>query len=104
MSDPLPAILHIYLPPSQFSPKSLGEGSDPRRLAQECLAMARTVSTEEGRAVLIDRAEFWFRLAKEQEEERANVETPAPPAAAGESQQVAQQQQQVQPKDDDKKE
>jgi AraC family transcriptional regulator len=29
MSDPLPAILHIYLPPSQFSPKSLGEGSDP---------------------------------------------------------------------------
>jgi AraC family transcriptional regulator len=29
MSDPLPAILHIYLPPSQFSPKSLGEGSEP---------------------------------------------------------------------------
>src|SRR4029077_16928363 len=27
MSDPLPAILHIYLPPSQFSPKSLGERS-----------------------------------------------------------------------------
>ena len=29
MSDPLPAILHIYLPPSQFSPKSLGEGPEP---------------------------------------------------------------------------
>jgi AraC family transcriptional regulator len=29
MSDPMPAILHVYLPPSQFSPKSLGEGSDP---------------------------------------------------------------------------
>jgi AraC family transcriptional regulator len=29
MSDPLPAILHIFLPPSQFSPKSLGEGSEP---------------------------------------------------------------------------
>jgi AraC family transcriptional regulator len=33
MSDPLPAILHIYLPPSQFSPKSLGEGSDPSAAA-----------------------------------------------------------------------
>jgi AraC family transcriptional regulator len=29
MSDPLPAILHIFLPPSQFPPKSLGEGSEP---------------------------------------------------------------------------
>jgi AraC family transcriptional regulator len=29
VSDPLPAILHIYLPPSQFSPRSLGEGSEP---------------------------------------------------------------------------
>ena len=29
VSDPLPAMLHIYLPPSQFSPKSLDEGSDP---------------------------------------------------------------------------
>ena len=33
MSDPLPAILHIYLPPSQFSPKSLGEGSKPSAAA-----------------------------------------------------------------------
>jgi AraC family transcriptional regulator len=32
MSDPLPAMLHIYLPP-QFSPKSLGEGSDPSAIA-----------------------------------------------------------------------
>ena len=32
-SDPLPAILHIYLPPSQFSPKSLGEGYDPSAVA-----------------------------------------------------------------------
>jgi AraC family transcriptional regulator len=29
VSDPLPAMLHIYLPPSQFSPTSLGERSDP---------------------------------------------------------------------------
>ena len=33
MSDPMPAILHVYLPPSQFSPKSLGEGSDPSAVA-----------------------------------------------------------------------
>jgi AraC family transcriptional regulator len=33
MFDPLPAILHIYLPPSQFSPKSLGEGYDPSAVA-----------------------------------------------------------------------
>jgi AraC family transcriptional regulator len=33
MSNPLPAILHIFLPPSQFSPKSLGEGSDPSTAA-----------------------------------------------------------------------
>ena len=33
VSDPLPAILHIYLPPSQFSPKSLGEGSVRGRVA-----------------------------------------------------------------------
>jgi AraC family transcriptional regulator len=33
VSDPLPAILHIYLPPSQFSPTSLGEGSDPSVVA-----------------------------------------------------------------------
>jgi len=33
MSDPMPAILHIYLPPSQFSPKSLGEASDPSAIA-----------------------------------------------------------------------
>ena len=33
MSDAMPAILHIYLPPSQFSPTSLGEGSDPSAVA-----------------------------------------------------------------------
>src|SRR5262249_32006550 len=32
MSDPLPGILHVYLPPSQFSPNSLGDGSDPSAL------------------------------------------------------------------------
>jgi AraC family transcriptional regulator len=33
ISDALPAILHIYLPPSQFSPRSLGDGSDPSAMA-----------------------------------------------------------------------
>jgi AraC family transcriptional regulator len=33
ISNPLPAILHIYLPPSQFLPTSLGEGSDPSAVA-----------------------------------------------------------------------
>jgi AraC family transcriptional regulator len=33
MSDPMPAILHIYLPPGQFSSNSLGEGSDPSAIA-----------------------------------------------------------------------
>jgi AraC family transcriptional regulator len=32
MSDPLPEILHIYLPPSQFA-LGLGEGSDPSAVA-----------------------------------------------------------------------
>ena len=64
-----------------------------RCLAEECLAAMRTVSTEEARAVLIDRAQYWFRLAKEQDES-TDVEGSIPP----------QEQQQVQPKDDDKKE
>jgi hypothetical protein len=38
-----------------------------RRPAEDCLAAVRTVSTQEARAVLIERAQFWFRLAKEQE-------------------------------------
>jgi hypothetical protein len=65
-----------------------------RRLAEECLAAMRTVTTEEARAVLIERAQFWFRLAKEQDDETTNVEGST----------SAQRQQQIQPKDDDKKE
>jgi hypothetical protein len=75
-----------------------------RRLAQECLAAVRMVTTKDARVVLIERAELWFRLAKEQDDESANIEGLVPPTAAEESQPVAQQQQQVQPKDDDKKE
>ena len=70
-----------------------------RRLAQECRTTARTVTTEEARAALIERAEFWFRLAKEQGNENSNIAVP--PSAAEETQPAAQQQQQAQRKDDD---
>jgi hypothetical protein len=63
-----------------------------RRFAQQCLGLARSVSTEEARVLLVDMAVHWLRLAEEQEEESTSVEP------------AAQQQQQVQPKDDDKKE
>ena len=39
-----------------------------RRQAQRCLAMARTVSTEQLRAALIARARFLLRLANEPNE------------------------------------
>jgi len=61
----------------------------------------RSVSTEEARAVLIDRAQYWFRLAKEQDDESADLEGSIPPTP---TQSQPQQKQQVQPKDDDKKE
>jgi hypothetical protein len=50
--------------------------------------MARTISSPDGHATLVQMAQTWLRLAREQE------------TAA----QQRQQQQQVQPKDDDKKE
>jgi hypothetical protein len=74
-----------------------------RRLAEECLAAVHTVSTEEARAVLIERAQFWFRLAKEQDDESTNVEGSIPPTSTPESQPAAQQQQQIQSKNEDKK-
>jgi hypothetical protein len=73
-----------------------------RRLAEECLAAMRTASTEEARAVLIERSQFWFALAKEQDDESTDVERSIPPTPTSQSQPAAQQQ--VQPKDDDKKE
>jgi hypothetical protein len=38
-----------------------------RRLARECLATARTISTGETRTALIDMARIWTRLAEEQD-------------------------------------
>jgi hypothetical protein len=65
-----------------------------RRRAQEYLELARKISLERDRAVLLDMAQSCQRLAEEQE---AQEEQPQPAAQQ-------QQQQQVQPKDDDKKE
>jgi hypothetical protein len=64
--------------------------------------LARPAACAE-RAALIERADFWSRLAKEQDEEPSNVERSVPPGGqTREDQPVAQQQQQVQPKDDEK--
>jgi hypothetical protein len=62
-----------------------------RRKAQECLDLPRAISLKTERAVLIDMAQSWLRLAEEQD----GQEQP---------QSVAQQRQQAQPKDDDTKE
>jgi len=70
-----------------------------RRRAQECLDLAREISLERDRAVVLDMAQSWLRLAEEQE--AAVIQ---PPPVAEQPQPAAQQQQQVQPKDDKKKE
>jgi hypothetical protein len=71
-----------------------------RRLAKECLAMARSVSTEEARDTLRHMAQVWHRLADEQDQgaELGSM----PPFTAKQTQLVVQQQQQVQPDDDTK--
>jgi hypothetical protein len=70
-----------------------------RRRAQECLDLARKISLERERAIILDMAQSWLRLAEQQE---AQEENPSPPAVE-QPQAAAQQQQQVQPKDEDKK-
>jgi hypothetical protein len=71
-----------------------------RRKAQECLDLARAISLETDRAILIDMAQNYLQLAKEQETQEEII----PPRVTEQPQAAAQQQQQVQPKDDDKKE
>ena len=71
-----------------------------RRKAQECLELARKISLERERAIVLEIAQSWLRLAEQQETQE---EIPPPPAV-GQPQPAAQQQQQVQPKDGDKKE
>ena len=71
-----------------------------RRRAQECLDFARKISLERDRAVILEMAQGWLRLAEEQETQGAVIQPPV----AERPQAAAQQQHQVQPKDDDKKE
>jgi hypothetical protein len=66
-----------------------------RRLAEDCRAAARSVSTDDVRAALLAQAEYWQRLAEQQEDESADVAVP--PADAEPPQPVMQQQQQPQP-------
>jgi hypothetical protein len=63
-----------------------------RRRAQECLDVAREISLERDRAIVLDIAQTWLRLAAQQE-------TLQPPVT-----EQPQQQQQIQPKEDDNKE
>jgi ribosomal protein L17 len=58
-----------------------------RRRAQECLDLARAMSLERDRAVLVDTAQNWLRLAEQQDAQKEII-----------------QQQQVQPENKDKKE
>jgi hypothetical protein len=63
-----------------------------RRKAQECFDLAREISLESERAVLLNMAQTWLRLAEQHEKLQ-------PPAT-----EQPQEQQQPQPKDEDKKE
>ena len=75
-----------------------------RRLAQQCRAMASTLSSAQARVSALQMAQVWQRLADEQDRHPGLADRPPPPPGAGQIQPVVQQQQQVQPKDDDKKE
>jgi hypothetical protein len=73
-----------------------------RRLAQQCLETAHTISNEEGRATLLQMAQIWQRLADELAGATEQLVEATPPPATEAAQPPAQQQQQVQPKDDEK--
>jgi hypothetical protein len=79
-----------------------------RRLARQCLETARTISSEEGRATLLQMAQVWQRLADEvagateQLGDEQLVEGTPPPATEA-ARPPAQQQQQIQPEDDENK-
>ena len=70
-----------------------------RRQAQECFDLARAISLKTERAILIDIAQTYLRLAKQEAQEEI-----IPPPVTKQPQPVAQQQEQIQPKDDDTKE
>jgi hypothetical protein len=69
-----------------------------RRRAQEYFDLARAISHETDRAILIDIAQNYLQLAE------AHEGGIIPPPITEQPQPVAQQQEQIQPKDDDRKE
>jgi hypothetical protein len=75
-----------------------------RRLAEQCLAMARTLSNAQARVSALQMAQVWQRLADEQDRNPDLAERPPPPPGGGQIQPIVQQQQQIQPRDVDTKE
>jgi hypothetical protein len=69
-----------------------------RRRANECLAVARTVSNPQGRASLEAIAQMWFRLADELD----GPVTRTGPTEGADSRPLIQQQQPQQPDDSEK--
>jgi hypothetical protein len=65
-----------------------------RRRAQECLDLARKISLERDRAVILDIAQSWLRLAEQQERQEKIIQPPV--------MEQPRQQQQTEPKDEDK--
>jgi DNA primase len=57
-----------------------------RRLAQECFDLAREISLERDRAVVLDMAQSWLRLAEQQE----TLEEITPPPAVEQPQAAVQ--------------
>jgi hypothetical protein len=68
-----------------------------RRRAQECVDLARAISLEKERAILMGMAQTYLQLAEQQETQEEIIQSPV-------TEQPQQQQQVQQPKDDDKKE
>jgi hypothetical protein len=66
-----------------------------RRRAQECQELAPKISLESERAVVLDMAQTWLRLAEQQETLGEIIQPPVT--------EQAQQEQQVQPKDEENK-
>jgi hypothetical protein len=81
-------------------PLTSARAEEFRRKAQECFDLARAISLETERAILMDIAQTYLQLAEEQ---HAQDEIIQPPVIE-QPQAAAQQQQQIQPEDEDKKE
>lgn len=51
----------------------MAKSDEYRGFAQECLEMSKTVKDERSRAVLIQMAQVWLRLADEKAEQRSQT-------------------------------